>query len=329
MKSTERINNSPVTIEPFIYKIYPEDYISLVQATINNPDLFRDIRQFREQIFCAENDAAAYQFGKSQLCEYQLLLRRWRETDVPEHQFRETATQILNELENYHYFFKEMGAALKFSPLSKRHSGTELRNRLLMLLESHLPKICPKALLLSFDAIIGKNDIAIKFTDTVFHSRKLADFFSAPFDPETNLHSGIKSETINVRKQNVSNDLAMVLYLVTIGPGIDETVKLLMSDGDVFDAYLLNGIGGGAAEMVAFDLNLWVNDRFGDAKTPARYQRFSPGYGDWPVSDQRIIFSLLSPEEHIGVRLTEGDIMIPEKSTSGIMGAKIILEKST
>ncbi|MCB9066911.1 MAG: hypothetical protein H6629_03765 [Calditrichae bacterium] len=101
-----------------------------------------------------------------------------------------------------------------------------------------------------------------------------------------------------------------------------------MSDGDVFDAYLLNGIGGGAAEMVAFDLNLWVNDRFGDAKTPARYQRFSP---DTAIGGERSAdhFSLLSPEEHIGVRLTEGDIMIPEKSTSGIMGAKIILEKST
>ncbi|MCB9066910.1 MAG: hypothetical protein H6629_03760 [Calditrichae bacterium] len=145
MQSTEHTNNSPVTFDPFIYKIDPADYIPLVQAVVNNPDLFRDIRQFREQIFCAENDAAAYQFGKSQLCEYQHLLQRWRETDVPEHQFRQTATRFLSELENYHYFFKEMGAALKFSPLSKRHSGTELRNRLLMLLESHLPKICPKA----------------------------------------------------------------------------------------------------------------------------------------------------------------------------------------
>lgn len=329
MKSIETTKIPPVTIDPFSYKIDPADYIPLVQAVIKNPDVFRDIRQFREQISRAENDAAAYQFGKSQLCEYQHLLRRWRESDVPEQRFRETATQFLTELENYHYFFKEMGAALKFSPLSQRNSGTELRNRLLMLLESHLSLICPKALYLAFDAVIGKNDIAIKFTNTIFHSRKLADFFSAPFDPEANLHSGIKFETTNIRKQHISNGLAMVLYLVTIGPGIDETVKKSMSDGHVFDAYLLNGIGGGAAEMVAFDLNLWVNDRFGDANIPARYQRFSPGYGDWPVRDQRAIFSLLSPEEHIGVRLTEGDIMIPEKSTSGIMGAKIILEKST
>jgi cobalamin-dependent methionine synthase I len=38
------------------------------------------------------------------------------------------------------------------------------------------------------------------------------------------------------------------------------------------------------------------------------------------VSDQGKIFKLLNPEKNIGVKLTESFIMLPEKSTSGIMG---------
>jgi hypothetical protein len=75
----------------------------------------------------------------------------------------------------------------------------------------------------------------------------------------------------------------IVVYLVTIGPEIDDEVKHLAADGNVFEAYLLNGIGAGAAEMAANDLNLYINDNFGNGTA---YKRLSPGYGDWPVSDQ-------------------------------------------
>jgi cobalamin-dependent methionine synthase I len=69
--------------------------------------------------------------------------------------------------------------------------------------------------------------------------------------------------------------------------------------------------------MVANDLNLYVNDFYGNKSI---YRRLSPGYGDWPIADQEKIFAVLDPDKNIGVKLTDSHIMIPEKSTSGIMG---------
>jgi cobalamin-dependent methionine synthase I len=119
----------------------------------------------------------------------------------------------------------------------------------------------------------------------------------------------------------------MIIYVVTIGSGIDDTVKLLGMEGEMFDSYVLNAIGAASAEMIAEDLNYYFNDTISNGKTELQYYRFSPGYGDWLVNDQKILFSLLKPEERIGVILNDGYIMLPEKSTSGIMGLKSNTQK--
>ena len=50
--------------------------------------------------------------------------------------------------------------------------------------------------------------------------------------------------------------------------------------------------------------------------------RISPGYGDLPLSLQRDIFSLLTPEKRIGVMLSDSLMMIPSKSVTAIVGIK-------
>ena len=49
-------------------------------------------------------------------------------------------------------------------------------------------------------------------------------------------------------------------------------------------------------------------------------RRFSPGYGDLPLSFQREVFSLLSPEKNLGLSLGERLLMIPRKSVTALMG---------
>ncbi|MHB9139097.1 MAG: methionine synthase [Victivallaceae bacterium] len=48
-------------------------------------------------------------------------------------------------------------------------------------------------------------------------------------------------------------------------------------------------------------------------------RRFSPGYGDLGLENQKIIFNILKLDK-IGVRLNENLIMIPEKSVTAISG---------
>ena len=48
--------------------------------------------------------------------------------------------------------------------------------------------------------------------------------------------------------------------------------------------------------------------------------RFSPGYGDLPLSLQREIFAVLEPARHIGLSLNESLLMTPTKSVTALIG---------
>ena len=48
--------------------------------------------------------------------------------------------------------------------------------------------------------------------------------------------------------------------------------------------------------------------------------RFSPGYGDLDISNQRAMFRILDLERRLGLSLTEGFMMLPEKSVTAIIG---------
>ena len=48
--------------------------------------------------------------------------------------------------------------------------------------------------------------------------------------------------------------------------------------------------------------------------------RFSPGYGDLPLTAQREMFRMLECEKRIGVYLNESLLMSPSKSVTAIVG---------
>ena len=48
--------------------------------------------------------------------------------------------------------------------------------------------------------------------------------------------------------------------------------------------------------------------------------RFSPGYGDWRLEEQRILFPVLDCAHTIGLTLTESCMMAPVKSVTAVIG---------
>ena len=48
--------------------------------------------------------------------------------------------------------------------------------------------------------------------------------------------------------------------------------------------------------------------------------RFSPGYGDWDLAEQRKIFAILECEKKLGLTLTDGLMMAPSKSVTAVIG---------
>jgi cobalamin-dependent methionine synthase I len=47
--------------------------------------------------------------------------------------------------------------------------------------------------------------------------------------------------------------------------------------------------------------------------------RYSPGYCDWSVGEQQLLFTLM-PKDFCGVSLSDSSLMKPIKSVSGIIG---------
>jgi len=110
----------------------------------------------------------------------------------------------------------------------------------------------------------------------------------------------------------------VVVFVVTIGNYLEEMVGQLAEDELVLQAMVLDAIGSSAVEQVAD----FVQDRIkaiADAQGLYASRRFSPGYCDWNVDQQRMVFQAMNGDT-AGVSLTEGCLMLPQKSISGIIG---------
>ncbi len=84
-------------------------------------------------------------------------------------------------------------------------------------------------------------------------------------------------------------------------------------------ASFLNAIGAAAVENVCDRLNEELRQLAADEGKSLR-PRYSPGYGDYNLENQRGIFDLLTPSKHIGLTLKDNLIMVPEKSVTALIG---------
>lgn len=110
---------------------------------------------------------------------------------------------------------------------------------------------------------------------------------------------------------------AWAFFVVTIGGRASE-ISGKTSERDFLLSYLLDALASLFAERLA-DL---LQERLGAEaakKGWATGWRFSPGYCDWELKENRDLLSVLTAER-IGIRLTGGGMMVPEKSVSGVMG---------
>jgi len=110
----------------------------------------------------------------------------------------------------------------------------------------------------------------------------------------------------------------VAIFLVTIGKYLEETAFQLARDGLILQATVLDAIGSDAVEKVVN----FAQDRIteiAEAEGLVISQRFSPGYCDWNIGQQRMLFYALTGNT-LGIRLTGECLMIPQKSISGIIG---------
>ena len=84
------------------------------------------------------------------------------------------------------------------------------------------------------------------------------------------------------------------------------------------DAYIDDAIGSAAVEATVEDFQNKV-DKAVKEKNERTTLRFSPGYCDWKINEQKKVFSVLK-NDLIDVALSESYLMAPRKTVSGVFG---------
>ena len=108
------------------------------------------------------------------------------------------------------------------------------------------------------------------------------------------------------------------IFAATIGLDYDRLVQRARISS-MAKASFLNAIGAAAVENVCDQLNEELRQLAASEGKTLR-PRYSAGYGDFTLENQRGIFDLLTPSKYIGLTLKDNLIMVPEKSVTAVIG---------
>lgn len=107
----------------------------------------------------------------------------------------------------------------------------------------------------------------------------------------------------------------IVLFASTVGMSLDLLVNRYTAISPSL-ALCIGAVGTQAIESVCDSFCSDIEKEYGECKS-----RFSPGYGDVPLSLQKDIFNVLDLKK-IGLTLSESLLMTPRKSVTAIIGVK-------
>ena len=128
---------------------------------------------------------------------------------------------------------------------------------------------------------------------------------------------GVTLESANLAK-NLKGCTKAILFAATIGPACDRLVKRAnLKSYTLMSCY--QAAGAAAIEAYCDQLNGKIEE---EAKAEGLYPRprFSPGYGDLAIENQKTWFELLNITKNTGITLTDSYLMVPTKSVTAIIG---------
>jgi Vitamin B12 dependent methionine synthase, activation domain len=129
---------------------------------------------------------------------------------------------------------------------------------------------------------------------------------------QTQLHIG------RIIASRLRHSTAIAVFAATIGAQPETESHRLMEEGNMMGGFIVDTIGSAYAEATAEWIETNISAVAG-LEGAANTNRYSPGYCDWLVKEQHVLFSLL-PKGFCGISLTQSAVMLPIKSVSGIIG---------
>jgi len=139
------------------------------------------------------------------------------------------------------------------------------------------------------------------------------------------------AENLNLQGESIRSHLSKsrlcVIMAATLGPEIDKAIRYI-SRTNLSEAIIMDAVATTAIEAFCDEIESSISAQ---AKKDGLFatHRFSPGYGDLPLSVQPHILRALDAPRKIGLTTTEKLVMIPRKSVTAIMGLQENPEDST
>jgi len=118
--------------------------------------------------------------------------------------------------------------------------------------------------------------------------------------------------------KNLGGCSRVLVMAATLGTGVD---RLLSRYGKLFVAKAVVMQAAAAAMIEAYCNDLCAGwQREYEERGLYLRPRYSPGYGDFPLSCQKSILDGLEAGKRIGIVLTDGGLMLPSKSVTAVIG---------
>ena len=159
----------------------------------------------------------------------------------------------------------------------------------------------------------------IREIKSISKPRETYDIFSIEKDSsgilvkDTNL--ALTGKSIN---KHLINSGKIAIIAATLGIEIDRHIALY-SKTDLTKALIFDACASTAIEWVCDELQNKIKS-LGEDDGYRITNRFSPGYGDFPMTVQKDISKVLKTYERIGLSVNENHLMIPRKSVTAIIG---------
>lgn len=108
------------------------------------------------------------------------------------------------------------------------------------------------------------------------------------------------------------------LMAATLGVGVDQQIRVL-EVGQMTKAVILDACATAAIEAVCDEVQAEIQQLARQEHLGITF-RYSPGYGDSPITLQRDLLNVLGTYGTIGLTCTETHILTPRKSVTAIIG---------
>lgn len=117
---------------------------------------------------------------------------------------------------------------------------------------------------------------------------------------------------------HLRNSTKCVVLAASLGIFVDNRIRYF-SKIDLTRSLILDSCGTEAVESLCCDAESKIRE-IAEKEGLEINNRYSPGYGDFPINVQADILKLLNAEKVIGLTCTEHYILLPRKSVTAVIG---------